>query len=80
MDEITELQRVKKIAVESKYWYPAKLIKAAIKAGVFMNLNKGEPYSYQRVYGMLREGKAWVTEKLANFAKENPATTAISEE
>lgn len=71
-EELTELEKVRIIAVDYRYWVPKKLIEAALESGIFINLNRNRPYSYERVYGMLREGKDWVTEKLKKYAEENP--------
>ena len=68
----TEVERVKLAAAKYKYWYTVTLIKSALNAGIFMNLNEGKPYSYGRIYAMLREGKDWVADKLIAYAAEHP--------
>ncbi len=73
MEELTELQKVKVVATDHRYWTPTALIKSALKAEVFMNHNhdQTQPYSYERVYAMLRDGNNWVTKKLIDYAKSN---------
>ncbi|MCK4827015.1 hypothetical protein KA005_65380, partial [bacterium] len=72
MGDMTEVEKVKIAATENKYWYVRPLINAALKAEVFMNLNEDRPYTYERIYAMLREGKDWVTTKLVDYAEKNP--------
>ena len=74
MKELTEFEKVKLEAIRCRYWYPKRLIDAAIEAKVLVNLNTGKPYSYSRIYAMLKEGKDWVTKKLAKYANEHPIT------
>ena len=73
-EKLTEIQKIKIVAVDYRYWTPKVLIESALKAGVFMNLNKNRCYSYERVYAMLREGKGWVTKKLIEYARKNSLT------
>ena len=75
MGKLTELQKLKKVAVDHQYWTNTKLIRAALKAGLFMNLNQNKPYEYGTIYAMLRDGKEWVTKKLTRYAAENPNPT-----
>lgn len=72
MKNPTELEKVKIAATKYKYWYPKRLIEAALAKSIFMNLNRNKSYSYSRVYAMLREGRGWVTKKLVDFAEKNP--------
>ncbi len=68
----TETEKVRKAAINNGYKFGKSLIDAALKSEVFMNLNKNKAYSRARVYGMLKEGKEWVTNKLVDFAESNP--------
>ena len=71
MEKLTELQKVKIVAVDHRYWSSTQLIDSALGAGIFTNHNQNCSYSYERVYAMLRDGNDWVTKKLIDFAKNN---------